>query len=116
MNGTTIRRIILSKKLAKRDGLHCHYCGISLVPSRVFQRIERGAAKDTKRYRDFSALLANGAVMATLDHKIPESRGGRLILENVVLACEPCNMEKGSRDYCEFVQTKRAAFGQTVNA
>lgn len=33
----------------------------------------------------------------TIDHIIPRSRGGRTTWENVVLACTPCNMKKGSR-------------------
>jgi 5-methylcytosine-specific restriction endonuclease McrA len=33
----------------------------------------------------------------TFDHVIPRSRGGRTTWENVVTACGPCNLEKGSR-------------------
>ena len=33
----------------------------------------------------------------TLDHVIPRSRGGRHTWENVVAACAPCNLKKGSR-------------------
>jgi len=33
----------------------------------------------------------------TVDHIIPKSRGGETIWTNVVVACKPCNMKKGSR-------------------
>jgi 5-methylcytosine-specific restriction endonuclease McrA len=33
----------------------------------------------------------------TFDHMIPRSRGGRTAWNNVVTACGPCNLRKGSR-------------------
>ena len=33
----------------------------------------------------------------TIDHVIPKVRGGRTTWENVVCACKPCNLQKGSR-------------------
>ncbi len=33
----------------------------------------------------------------TFDHVIPRSRGGKTVWENVVAACGPCNLKKGSR-------------------
>jgi 5-methylcytosine-specific restriction endonuclease McrA len=33
----------------------------------------------------------------TFDHVIPRSRGGRTTWDNVVTACSPCNLRKGSR-------------------
>ena len=33
----------------------------------------------------------------TFDHVIPRSRGGRTTWDNVVTACGPCNLHKGSR-------------------
>ncbi len=35
----------------------------------------------------------------TLDHVIPRMRGGSNKLSNLVLACEPCNRDKGSDVY-----------------
>ena len=34
----------------------------------------------------------------TGDHVVPRSRGGQDERENLVLACSPCNLEKGSLD------------------
>ena len=33
----------------------------------------------------------------TFDHVIPRSRGGRTTWDNVITACGPCNLRKGSR-------------------
>jgi 5-methylcytosine-specific restriction endonuclease McrA len=33
----------------------------------------------------------------TFDHVVPRSRGGRTTWENVVAACSPCNLRKGSK-------------------
>jgi 5-methylcytosine-specific restriction protein A len=35
----------------------------------------------------------------TLDHVIPQSKGGETSEENTVLACERCNKEKGDKVY-----------------
>ena len=40
---------------------------------------------------------AHAAHDLTFDHVIPRSRGGRTTWENVVTACGPCNLRKGSR-------------------
>lgn len=51
-----------------RDSFACQYCG---------------------RHQRSSDL--------TFDHVVPRSRGGRTTWENVVTACGPCNLLKGSR-------------------
>ena len=51
-----------------RDGFACQYCGLR---------------------------LPSGGL--TFDHVVPRSRGGRTTWENVVTACGPCNLRKGSR-------------------
>ncbi len=33
----------------------------------------------------------------TIDHVLPQSRGGKSVWENVVAACEPCNHRKGDK-------------------
>lgn len=33
----------------------------------------------------------------TVDHIVPKSRGGKTSWTNVVVACKPCNLKKGSR-------------------
>ena len=56
-------------QLAERDGgWVCHYCG---------------------------ALMSQRT--ATLDRVIPGVSGGEYVLDNLVLACRPCNSRKGAR-------------------
>ena len=48
----------------------------------------------------FSCQYCNGPFpteMLTFDHVVPRSRGGCTEWENVVTACEPCNLRKGYR-------------------
>ena len=48
----------------------------------------------------FSCQYCSAAMPApdlTFDHVTPRSRGGRTTWENVVTACGPCNLRKGSR-------------------
>ncbi len=51
-----------------RDRFHCQYCG--------------------KHY---------ASEHLTIDHVIPKSKGGSTSWENVVAACYPCNLDKGSK-------------------
>ena len=51
-----------------RDRFTCQYCGGSLPTHEL-----------------------------TFDHVVPRSRGGHTVWENVVTACSPCNLLKGSR-------------------
>lgn len=37
----------------------------------------------------------------TIDHIIPKSRGGKTSWANIVVACKPCNLNKGSRTAAE---------------
>lgn len=39
----------------------------------------------------------------TLDHLVPRVRGGRDTPDNLLLACEPCNVRKGSTDALSFI-------------
>jgi 5-methylcytosine-specific restriction endonuclease McrA len=61
-----------------RKNPYCHYCG--------------------KRILRFSD--------ATADHVVPVSKGGYSKSKNYVLACFPCNSEKGSMDYAMYVKAR----------
>lgn len=39
---------------------------------------------------------------ATIDHRLPLSKGGTWKRRNLALACRDCNTEKGDTAYCEF--------------
>ncbi len=40
---------------------------------------------------------------ATIDHKIPESKGGLAVPDNLVTACPKCNARKGTKSYKTFL-------------
>jgi 5-methylcytosine-specific restriction endonuclease McrA len=61
-----------------RDGGRCVYCGA----------IARRPGPGVRRTPD----------LATLDHVVPRSKGGRLECGNLVLACRACNNERGIMD------------------
>lgn len=68
-NGFVRREVRFSRRnIFERDKNTCQYCGKRLVKNDL-----------------------------TLDHVVPRSRGGRDSWENLVLACMPCNVRKGSR-------------------
>lgn len=46
-------------------------------------------------------LFAYGEL--TLDHLIPQVRGGSDRTDNLLLACAPCNTRKGSKDVLSFI-------------
>jgi len=55
------------KNILKRDNYTCQYCG------------------------------RNSGEKLTIDHVLPRSLGGRTIWENVVSACQACNLKKGNK-------------------
>lgn len=63
---------------------HCFYCGILIdIPKRI----------------DGTPFLAYGHGKSPfhIDHVIPESKGGKTVLANLVLSCAKCNMQKGNK-------------------
>lgn len=47
---------------------------------------------------------------ATRDHKIPRSRGGKTVPENIEIVCGECNSKKGSLTPEEFKEWQRLEF------
>src|SRR5437588_10226255 len=75
------RKIVKRRRqLVDQDGgQRCYYCGAAFSPG-------------GKRHQ-------------TLDHLVPESRGGTHELINLVLACARCNGAKGDMTVTEFEAT-----------
>jgi len=68
---------------------------------RVPHRLKIPLTRRTIMMRDSYTCQYCGARPAkaelTIDHVLPKVRGGRTAWENVVCACKPCNLRKGSR-------------------
>lgn len=76
-------------KVIRRDGMRCFYCGIE--GKRAHPGCEhRIIEKERITYCGCSAIMH-------FDHVIPESRGGKTIADNLVLACIRCNLTKGAK-------------------
>ncbi len=60
-------------KVFKRDRFKCQYCGLDGLHS-------------------FESWL-----ILTVDHVHPQARGGPRTMDNLVTACQPCNILKGKR-------------------
>lgn len=72
-NSRTARKL---RRLMERDAGHCVYC--------------RGAVRIVHDYYDVSPDRA------TIEHRTPYSRGGTDRLDNLALACYPCNNARGN--------------------
>ena len=74
-----IRISILTRaNIYARDRYLCQYCGAKEGSTRTI------SGKPTK-------------VVLTLDHILPESRGGKFSWSNLTSACRECNLKKGDR-------------------
>lgn len=83
------------KQLAERDGMKCHYCGTWVEPHNDL------AARFWKRRGEFLTMTSEeGRYVlehtATVDHLVPKSAGGSNDLDNLVIACHPCNTGRGA--------------------
>lgn len=58
----------LKSQVLNKEEWKCHYCGVLLTPR-----------------------------TATIDHVYPRSRGGETVLDNLVAACQECNLIKADR-------------------
>ena len=70
-------------KVFKRDHFKCQYCGLDGL----------------HRYENWLVM--------TIDHVHPHARGGGRIMNNLVTACQPCNVLKGKHEYASFEDAKK---------
>jgi hypothetical protein len=67
------------KQLRERDGERCYYCQREMISGDVFH------VKDAR-------------LAASVDHVIPQSKGGKDLLDNLVLCCRSCNSKKRTNE------------------
>ncbi len=77
----TLIPVHLRRAILIRDNNTCQYCGKAgkkgHYPDKVFE------------------IIFGKEVAFEIDHIIPEFRGGKTILDNLILACRKCNRSKG---------------------
>ncbi len=71
-----------------REGGRCFWC-------QKFLRLHLRLAPN--KAREQLAALPDTWPLATKDHLLPQSRGGRGGLHNLVLSCEHCNHQRGNK-------------------
>jgi 5-methylcytosine-specific restriction endonuclease McrA len=88
---------LTQKKLFERDGYHCRFCGMPVIPAEVrraatkhYPDIVRWGRASSEQHTAFQAMLAH------FDHVVPHSRGGDSSPENMVISCAPCNYGKAN--------------------
>src|SRR5262245_50676297 len=86
-----------AQRIAERDGgWYCHYCG---QPVANWQAGERHSCSLFRGKHEHP----NGLCIAHKDHVTPRAHGGSNRIDNLVLACWPCNTAKRALMYLEFI-------------
>ena len=70
-------------KVFRRDHFKCQYCGLDGLHH------------------------FNNWLILTIDHVHPHSRGGARSVDNLVTACQPCNLIKGKRHFASRDDAKK---------
>ncbi len=84
--------------LHQRDGFHCRFCGIPVIRKETRERIKAiypealpWGKRNIEQHAAFQALWLQ------YDHLLPHARGGTNALDNIVIACAPCNYARMNR-------------------
>jgi hypothetical protein len=84
-------------KVLERDGFHCRFCCLPVIPKMVREKAHNLYPKAVpwgrKSYEQHAAFQA---FWLQYDHIVPHSRGGSNDIENIVVACAPCNYGRGN--------------------
>jgi|JI10StandDraft_1071094.scaffolds.fasta_scaffold272318_2 hypothetical protein len=89
------------QQIFERDGWHCRCCGVPVVCSRARTRLSacytavRWGKRNVERHAGIFAL------MASLDHALPRSRGGGNEASNLLTVCWPCQFGRMDWTYEE---------------
>lgn len=97
-----------------KNCLLCVLCFIEMVENQVFgelptinietiryveykkEKISKKVRKTVYERDDYKCVYCGSDKNLTLDHVIPESKGGESTVENLVVACRKCNTKKGT--------------------
>lgn len=82
----------VKEQVHRRDGYNCRFCGMPVIRSQTRKRMRDAypvainwGNKEIHQHAAFQAMWAQ------YDHIVPHARGGTNNLDNLVLACAPCN-------------------------
>jgi len=86
----------LQRQIIERDRHHGRFCGVRVMRPKVRLRLKRGY--ENRIYRDplrwgpksTDCHAAFQAMWLVFGHVMPWCRGGATILDNMVIACQPC--------------------------
>lgn len=83
------------RKLIDRDGYHCRFCGIPVISAEVRNRM-KAVYPEVLPWGDKNAMqhAAFQVMWLQYDHLLPHARGGTSDLDNMVIACAPCNYSR----------------------
>jgi hypothetical protein len=83
------------RQLIARDGYHCRFCGIPVIPVEVRKTLTATYPDVLPWGRTNASQHAAFQVMwMQFDHVVPHARGGNNSIENVVIACAGCNFAR----------------------
>ncbi|MDQ3919588.1 MAG: HNH endonuclease [Acidobacteriota bacterium] len=87
----------LRGRVVSAQGERCAYCGVGLRPNRPYEsRHEPYPAHD------------EGRVEYQIRLKVPKSRGGPEVMENLVACCWECGRRKHTKTHAEFLRLLEA--------
>lgn len=82
----------VKRSLHERDGYHCRFCRIPVIRSEVRARMKKAMPESVYwSSGNLNQHAAFQAMWAHYDHIVPHSKGGSNELDNMVIACAPCN-------------------------
>lgn len=104
--------------ILERDGYHCRFCGIPVVPPEVRRALSSLYSDEVKWGRRNSEQHAGlQCLWLQFDHVLPNERGGTSDPENVVVTCAPCNFGRMQHtlEECELAHPLSRALAPTWN-
>ena len=89
--------------IIQRDGYHCRFCGIPLIPPEVRKAMSKDypEAAYWRRAKNRDQHAALQCLWLQFDHILPHCWGGENTPDNVVITCAPCNFGRMSRQLQE---------------
>jgi 5-methylcytosine-specific restriction endonuclease McrA len=87
MPGAATKNMII-----ERDGYHCRFCGIPVVPPEIRQKV-KACYPDVVPWErnNIGQHAAFQCMWLQFDHLLPNQRGGESSYDNVIITCAPCN-------------------------